>query len=344
MKRIILTAILSAFIFQFTDAQRRKSKTTENFTVQQLAPGIWAAIQNDQFGKAICNAGIIDLGDKTLIFDPFMNPSAAKELRNTAEDLTGKPVTLVVNSHYHNDHIRGNQVFPPYVTIISSTYTRNQIAKTEPEEQMWEKKHCAALLQATKKRYASSAGQERQELPLWIGYYEGIMESMDDLEITLPSLVFNDSLWIMGSHLEVKLVEFKNCHTGSDVALFIPQYGIAFMGDLLFVKRQPWLCDGDPGNWEVTLNHLFNDPLTKTYVPGHGPVAEKVALTEMNNYLKTVQDLAMAATNDSLQSNLLVQPLPSPYRDWYFNRFYEPNMKYLFSRNKNNTAARKTPE
>ncbi|HKP31828.1 MAG TPA: MBL fold metallo-hydrolase [Chitinophagaceae bacterium] len=343
MKQSLLLLITLFFILQAGEAQRRKSKATENFTIQQLAPGVWAAIQNDQFGKAICNAGIIDLGDKTLVFDPFMNPSAAKELRNTAEDLTGKPVMIVVNSHYHNDHVRGNQVFAPYVTIISSTYTRNQIAKTEPEEQSWEKRHVAALLQATKKRYASSAGMEREELPLWIGYYEGIMESMGDLELTLPNMVFNDSLWIMGTRLEVKLVEYKNCHTGSDVALYIPSLGIAFMGDLLFVKRQPWLCDGDPGNWEATLNNLMNDATTKTYVPGHGPVAEKAAINEMNNYLKTMQDLSIAANNDSLQSLLLIQPLPSPYRDWYFTRFYEPNMKYLFSRNKN-TTVRKDPD
>jgi len=321
-----------------TQAQKRRSKTPTDFIIQQIRPGIWAAIQNDQFGRAICNAGIIDLGDKTLIFDPFMNPSAAKELRAVAEDLTGKPVTLVVNSHYHNDHIRGNQVFPPYVTIISSTYTRNQIAVTEPSEQEWEKRHVAALLQATKKRYASAAGQDRDELPLWIGYYQGIMESLDDLEITLPNMVFNDSLWIMGTKLEVKLVEYKNCHTGSDVALYIPSEGIAFMGDLLFAKRHPWMCDGDPGNWELTLSRILKDSTLSTFVPGHGPVSDKSSLTQLHDYLASVQDLAATASSDSLQAELLLKPVPSPYRDWYFNRYYEPNIKFLFTRNRNTTA------
>jgi hypothetical protein len=38
-------------------------------------------IQNDKGGHAICNAGIIDLGNKTLVFDAFINPDAAIELR-----------------------------------------------------------------------------------------------------------------------------------------------------------------------------------------------------------------------------------------------------------------------
>jgi hypothetical protein len=32
-------------------------------------------------GAAICNAGIIDLGDRTLVFDSFMSPLAAEDLR-----------------------------------------------------------------------------------------------------------------------------------------------------------------------------------------------------------------------------------------------------------------------
>src|SRR5688500_14453453 len=71
-------------------AQRRKEKlnTSENFTIQQIAPRVWAAIHNNHYGKAICNAGIVDLGDKTIIFDPFMTPSAAIELRDIARQLT----------------------------------------------------------------------------------------------------------------------------------------------------------------------------------------------------------------------------------------------------------------
>ena len=59
--------------------QRRKAKLrpSGNFTIEELAPNVWVAIHNDNFGKAICNAGIIDLGNKTVIFDPFMTPSAA---------------------------------------------------------------------------------------------------------------------------------------------------------------------------------------------------------------------------------------------------------------------------
>ena len=331
MIRVVLILVCFCFITKESYPQKKKDKSSENFIIQALAPGVWAAIHNDQYGKAICNAGIIDLGDKTLVFDPFMTPQAAKELRSVAEELTKRPVTIVVNSHYHNDHIRGNQEFTPFATIISSTYTREQIARMEPEQQQWEKHHAPAMLKATKKIYNSATGIDREELPLWIGYYEGMMESIDNLTITLPDIVFNDSLWIFGSERSVKLVEYKNCHTASDVALIIPSEKIAFLGDLLFVQRHPWMADGEPASWQASLKFLYDDQSITTYVPGHGSVCDKKGLKSLQDYFENIQQLANTAVADSTQSQLLTQPIPKQYQNWYFSRFYQSNVKFLLS-------------
>jgi len=330
MIRILLFLIYFCFTIQDGLTQKKKAKPSENFILEQLSPGVWAAIHNDQYGKAICNAGIVDLGDKTLVFDPFMTPQAARELRAIAEELTHRPVTIVINSHFHNDHIRGNQEFTPFATIISSTYTRDQIAYMEPEQQQWEKHHAPALLKATRKIYNSSTGIDRQELPLWIGYYEGMMESIDNLTITLPDIVFNDSLWILGSKRSVKLVEYKNGHTASDVALIIPSERIAFLGDLLFVRRHPWMADGEPSSWQASLKHLYDQDIT-TYVPGHGSVCDKKGLKNLQDYFTNIQQLATTAIADSTQSQLLTQPIPKQYQDWFFSRFYQSNVKFLLS-------------
>lgn len=331
MIKVLLIIVCLCFATKESQSQRKKAKASENFALQELAPGVWAAIHNDQYGKAICNAGIIDLGDKTLVFDPFMTPQAAKELRIVAEQLTGKPVTIVVNSHFHNDHIRGNQVFVPMANIISSNYTREQIAKIEPEQQEWERHHAPALLKATKKIYSSSSGLDREELSLWIGYYEGMMESIDILKITLPDIVFNDSLWIFGSERNVKLVEYKNCHTASDVAVIIPSEKIAFLGDLLVVQRHPWMSDGEPASWQKNLGNLYDDKSITTYVPGHGAVCDKGGLKNLQEYFTNIQRLATTAMADSTQSQLLTQPIPKQYQNWYFSRFYQSNVKFLLS-------------
>src|SRR5688572_15292859 len=91
------------------------------------------------------------------------------------------------------------------------------------------------------------------EIPYWIGYYEGIIESSDQLFTALPDYTFDDSLWIEGKNLSVKLVECRNGHTLSDAVLLIPSLGIAFMGDLLCTNRHPWISDGDVNGWKQSL-------------------------------------------------------------------------------------------
>jgi len=341
MTRSLQILICSALLL-FVDAsaglaqsrRSRQQRTSTNFTIQNLAPGVWAAIQNDNYGKAICNAGIVDLGDKTLVFDPFMNPQAARELREAAEQLTGKPVSLVVNSHFHNDHIRGNQVFDPETSIISTIYTRDEIAKVEPGEQEWEARHASSLLKATRQRMSSATESEKEELPLWIGYYEGMVESVNELQIRLPTLTFNDSIWILGTTRRVELVEFKNCHTPSDAALLLPDDGIAFMGDILFVQRHPWISDGQPQSWQAVLKKFYDDPTYNTFIPGHGPVCKKEGVQQLYDYLGKVQELTKNADTDSLKVQLMQQPIPQPYQKWYFGRFYQPNLQFLLNNSK----------
>jgi len=70
-KLYLAAAVADLLLFGF----RKPQMGSKNFSLQQLAAGVWAAIQNDKGGHAISNAGVIDLGNKTLVFDAFMNPT-----------------------------------------------------------------------------------------------------------------------------------------------------------------------------------------------------------------------------------------------------------------------------
>ncbi len=323
---IIFSVSASAQLFR-----KKKDKLSANFNIQQLAPGVWAAINNDFYGKAICNAGIVDIGNKTIVFDPFMNPEAAYELKEVAKKLTGKNVTLVINSHYHSDHIRGNQAFLPTATVITTPATREAIDNNELEEQEWEKAHAPTLLQALKKRRGHTGEQNNEDIPFWIGYYEGLVESSGDLYISLADETFEDSLWIEGSKLAIKLVERKNGHTLSDVVLLIPSLGIAFMGDLLTNNRHPWISDGNIEGWRESLKVFYEDTIYHTYLPGHGDVTDKTALKTLYQYLGDIDASCYEATTEEAQVELMNRPVPYPYNSWKSSRFYQPNLQHLIN-------------
>ncbi len=99
---------------------------SRHFTIHELAEGVFAAVATGG-GAAISNSGIIDLGNLTVIYDTFLTPQAARDLLAAARYLTGREPEIIINSHYHNDHIWGNQVFSPQAHIISTTETYHLI-------------------------------------------------------------------------------------------------------------------------------------------------------------------------------------------------------------------------
>ncbi len=118
-----------------------------HFVLHTLAEDIFAAIAQDG-GSAISNSGMIDLGGQILVFDTFLTPQAAMDLRQSAAEMLGQTPKLVINSHYHNDHIWDNQVFAPDAQIISSARTRDLIASAGMEELRWNSSNSAQLLES----------------------------------------------------------------------------------------------------------------------------------------------------------------------------------------------------
>ncbi len=251
---------------------------SKHFHLQQLTEGIYAALHTNG-GWAVSNAGIVDLGDRTLIFDTFLTPRAAADLRAAAKSLTGRPATIVVNSHYHNDHIWGNQVFCPDADIVATAKTRHLIQTEGTIEYAWYKENSAPQLKAVKAEYRNARDDEvkRQQLALWVGYYEGMLASFPELDIRLPNITFVDNMEIHGTHHTVQLIPTSGGHTQSDAMLYIPSASLLFMGDLLFVGAHPYLADGDPD----TLNQILEktrEMKPKTLIPGHGPVGSPDSL------------------------------------------------------------------
>src|SRR5512140_3349696 len=145
---------------------------SRHFALHQVADGVYAAIASND-GWAVANAGIIDAGDHTIVFDAFLTPGAAQDLRLCAEQLTGRTPDLVVNSHYHCDHTGGNQVFAPACHILASAATQQLMATTGRSTLAWTQANAAARLTSLRARLTRAASDEqRADTAMWIAYYE----------------------------------------------------------------------------------------------------------------------------------------------------------------------------
>jgi len=303
---------------------------SKHFQIERLADGVYAAIASEQ-GYASCNAGIIDIGDRTILFDTFLTPEAARDLLNATEQLTSNKITHIINSHEHNDHIRGNQVFGSDVDIISTVLTREAIARNEPENIKSEKKTILKeIMDAQSKLDAEKDPKRRRELAFLICEMQGVSKSHCELKTRLPNITFEHKLIIHGTERTVELLPFAG-HTASDVILYLPKEKIAFMSDLLFVNIHPYLASGSPEQWKQSLADVQALGV-QVAVPGHGRVGKSTDLSAMLQYIQSLENIVVDMIKSGKPAEQAsFEPIPSPFDTWLcFENFFVANLKFLY--------------
>lgn len=307
-------------------------KESRHFELHAPAEGVFAAIARDG-GSAIGNAGVIDLGGQTVIFDTFLTPQAAADLRRATTDALGPASRIVVNSHYHNDHIWGNQVFAPDAQIVSSRRTHELIATAGAEEFEWYTANSAQRLESLRAQDATADERRQKESLLWIGYYQGLVEALPHLVVCMPTITFDDRLEIHGSRHTAELIAFEGAHTGNDTVLHLRAAGVVFMSDLLFVGCHPWLADGDPLQLLRALRDL-RGLHARWYVPGHGPVGTVDDVDLLIEYVEhcqaTARELVERGYAAEGESGELA--VPEKFAQWQLRDFYEANIRFLCER------------
>jgi cyclase len=306
---------------------------SRHFVFEQLADGVFAAIARDG-GWAISNAGIVDLGGLTVVYDTSLTPRAAQDLRRFADEATGRAPDIVVNSHYHNDHIWGNQVFGPLARIVATNRTRELILTDGQAELQDCVAEASNRLSSLREQDAAAATEEdRNALSLWIAYWEGLVQELPHLTVSLPEITFDTRLLIHGTHRSLELIEFKAAHTGSDTALYLHAESVVFASDMLFVNCHPNLVDGDPHRLLKALQSL-GALGAAVYVPGHGPVGGLADLQLVAAYIGDCLDVARALIRTGVANAASIRklPIPAKYGAWQQRQFFANNIQSLCRR------------
>lgn len=326
--RSLITILAAATLLAFSPGAMPKPR---HFTFYTLQPGIYAAIANPD-GHAISNAGIIDMGSYLLVFDAFMTPHAARELRNMAEEFCGKPVRYLINSHWHNDHTGGNQVFDD-ATILGTEEVRMAMREKLPDEvnsYPGFAPQTARTMSETDIRGFNAF--DSLEHILWRSYFSGIAESMDSLRITMADSIIKLPFTLEGESRRVQFLQAGNGHTTGDLFMWLPAERILFAGDLVFSGHHPWLGDGDTEALLSALNSL-EQLKPNQVVPGHGPIGGPESILTMRAYVDSIRTLAKNARSRGIPADSLGNlPVPEPFREWHLKRFFAPNLRLSYSK------------
>jgi cyclase len=328
----IFLLILYTFFLSLNINGQTGLPESKHYKLEKLGDGIYAAIHNNEGGYAICNAGIIDLGNLTIVIDPFISPIAARDLKQHAEYLTGKPVTLVLNLDPHSDHTSGDQVFVPGANIISTPNARKYIEDHFDKEFEYNRKTVPEELVQIQKQLREASGNEKAELILWESEYKALIESFPELKMTLPNITINDTMVIYGTKRRIIVIPTGTGHTNGDMVAYLPEDNIIFMSDQLFVKCHPYFGDGDPESLKNNLKRIIvlNPEIA---VPGHGPVGDINSLYMMIDYIETLTDMVDGEIKKGTDETKVMElPMPEKYNDYLISSFYKINLKFLYNK------------
>jgi glyoxylase-like metal-dependent hydrolase (beta-lactamase superfamily II) len=308
------------------------SVTSKHFHLEPLAEGVYVAIATVD-GGALCNAGVIDLGDQLLIFDTFLTPQAAEDLRAAAERLVGRAVTHVINSHWHGDHVHGNMIFASAVPILATSKTRELMATFGVEEITQDRQRLGPALEALEARITQEPDESRRRsLSAKLASDREYAAALPVLEIRLPTQTFEERLVLRGTRRSAELLTFGGGHSQSDALLWLPEDRLAFLGDLLFVNLQPWLPGGNPDEWIEILQRVAALDIV-TAVPGHGPVGTLAECTALQDYITTLLDMTRAAISSGQSwDEFKQQAVLARYGSWGNRSFFRRNLKFVYKR------------
>ncbi|GAI80974.1 unnamed protein product, partial [marine sediment metagenome] len=74
---------------------------------------------------------------------------------------------------------------------------------------------------------------------LFLPYWQGINDSLKEVELHLPNLPFRDRHILTGSERSAVLLDVGGGHSENDCVLHLPEERAVFCGDLLFTGCHP---------------------------------------------------------------------------------------------------------
>jgi glyoxylase-like metal-dependent hydrolase (beta-lactamase superfamily II) len=235
-------------------------------------------------------------------------------LIQTIRQMTDRPVRYVINTHWHGDHVQGNQAyqaaFPAGTEFISHINTRDDvIGKAIPSI----KQNLDSLpvqIGRLKTRLAEGKNPDgsmmtdsaKQVLQRQIANQESYLEELRTLQITIPNLTFDRSLVLWAGDREIRLLYFGEGHTRGDIFIYLPQDKVLITGDML-TGGLPFMRDAVPLAWATTLESVAALDVEQI-IPGHGDVQKgKDRLKVVVQYLKDLY----AAVRTQVEKNVSVE-------------------------------------
>jgi glyoxylase-like metal-dependent hydrolase (beta-lactamase superfamily II) len=242
------------------------------------------------------NSVVIVNDTDVVVFDSPTRAVTAKAVIAEIRALTPKPVTVLINSHWHQDHWSGNDEYVkafPGLRVIATERTREYMSRMPSNYFAAQvgnagKRMRTQLEEATKSRKLADGkpltAEARTRLEADIAMVDQATAEAAAIPRVLPNLVYRDEMRFWSGQREFRLISVTGDATASTI-LFLPGSRILATGDALVSPENghgppPWTTNSyDVTPWLESLRRMDAlDPAK--IVPGQGPTMNDQAYLE----------------------------------------------------------------
>jgi len=223
--------------------------------------------------------------------------------------IASKPVSTVINTHWHDDHTFGNQVYAdalPDAEFIAQEKTREAmetVAVSNRQAQVAGGEDAVALFRECVTSANSLAGTpmsdaEKAAYTSTADIAREYLDEQKDFHAVLPSRTFKDRLTLTQGTRVVELHWFGPAVTDGDAVVYVPAERVLIAGDIVD-NPVPFAHGCDTDGWIAALDSIVAlNPAV--IIPGHGDAVTIEQVQALRANLAALRDVAREAAKTGI--------------------------------------------
>jgi 2-keto-4-pentenoate hydratase/2-oxohepta-3-ene-1,7-dioic acid hydratase in catechol pathway/glyoxylase-like metal-dependent hydrolase (beta-lactamase superfamily II) len=250
--------------------------------LHEVGDRVWAWTLPDG-GYGWSNAGLVAGDGASLLVDTLFDLALTREMLTAMKPVTDRaPITDALITHSNGDHTHGNQLLDASVRILAAQGTAEEIAHGMAPEML------AMAQTANLGPVATAYARDR------FGHFD-----FSGIRLRNADQTFDRDLTVEVGGRRIELLNLGPAHTAADSVVHVPDAGVLFGGDLLFIGCTPIVWAGPIANWIAACDTMIALD-APTVVPGHGPVTDPDGIRAVRGYLAHVAEQAELAHRKGL--------------------------------------------
>jgi glyoxylase-like metal-dependent hydrolase (beta-lactamase superfamily II) len=186
------------------------------------------------------NSGVIIGDESVMIIEAQATPRLANKVIKKLREVTDKPISHVVLTHYHAVRVLGASAFGAD-QIIMGDAARAMVVERGQED--WD--------------------SEFQRFPRLFEGHESIPG------LTYPTTTFSDDMTVYLGNRRIDLMHLGRAHTAGDIVIHVPDENVMFTGDIVEYHSACYCGDGHFADWGDTLDNIASFDVD-AIAPGRG--------------------------------------------------------------------------